>query len=84
MDRSHHGFGASASSIHPINLVKVFSASKSKDREAIGEQVTGWIAANPTARIVKTSVVQSSDEEFHCYSIVLFCFASVDSSRATS
>ena len=56
-----------------INLVKVFSVTKVKDREAIGEQVTAWIAAHPAVRIVKTVVALSSDEKFHCFSIVLLC-----------
>ena len=56
-----------------INLVKVFSATKMKEREAIGDQVTAWIAANPTTRILRAQVLQSSDDEFHCFSIVLFC-----------
>ena len=55
-----------------INVVKVFSVTKAKDREAIGEKVTAWIAANPTARIVKTVVALTSDMKFHCCSIVLF------------
>ncbi|HXU07307.1 MAG TPA: hypothetical protein VN903_40425 [Polyangia bacterium] len=58
-----------------INLVKVFSVTKVKEREAIGEQVTAWIAANPAVQIVKTVVTLSSDEKFHCFSIVLFCSA---------
>jgi hypothetical protein len=57
----------------PINLVKVFSTTKAKDRHAIGEQVTDWIKANPTVRIVQTVVAQSSDVKFHCFSIVLVC-----------
>ena len=57
----------------PINLVKVFSVTKAKDREAIGDRVTDWIAANPTFRIVTTVVALSSDLKFHCYSIVLLC-----------
>ena len=56
-----------------INLVKVFSATKVKQRESLGEQVTDWIAANPLARIMKTVVLLSSDASFHCLSIVLFC-----------
>jgi hypothetical protein len=56
-----------------INLVKVFSATKLKDRESIGERVTNWIAANPSARVVKTFVALSSDDRFHCFSIVLLC-----------
>jgi len=56
-----------------IKLVKVFSATKAKDRQAIGDQVTLWIADNPSVRIVKTVVSLTSDMKFHCYSIVLFC-----------
>jgi len=56
-----------------INLVKVFTATKMKEREALGDQITQWLAANPTINIVRTEVVQSSDAEFHCFSIVLFC-----------
>jgi hypothetical protein len=56
-----------------INLVKVFTATKAKDREAIGEQVTAWLAARPGLQLLKSIVAQSSDAEFHCLSIVLFC-----------
>jgi hypothetical protein len=56
-----------------INLVKVFSATKAKERQFIGERVTDWIAANPTVHILKTVVALSSDRTFHCFSIVLFC-----------
>jgi hypothetical protein len=56
-----------------INLVKVFSVTKAKDRQSVGDQVTGWIAANPTVRVLKTVVALSSDRTFHCYSIILFC-----------
>lgn len=59
----------------PINLVKVLTATKMKSREALGDQITHWLAAHPTAQIVRTAVVQSSDAEFHCFSIVLFCSA---------
>jgi hypothetical protein len=58
-----------------ITLVKVFSVTKAREREAIGENVTAWISAHPEARIVKTVVALSSDERFHCFSIVLFCAA---------
>ena len=58
-----------------INLVKVFSATKSRDREKLGDRVSDWIAANPTVEIVRTSVTQSSDAGFHCLTFVLFCFA---------
>jgi hypothetical protein len=56
-----------------INLVKVFTATRAKDRESIGETVTSWIAANPGALILKTFVTLTSDDRFHCISIVLVC-----------
>ena len=58
-----------------ISLVKVFSVTKAREREAIGENVTAWIAANPALRVVNTVVALSSDAKFHCFSIVLFCTA---------
>jgi hypothetical protein len=59
----------------PIGLVKVFSVTKAREREAIGDHVTAWIAANPAWRVVNTIVALSSDARFHCFSIVLFCTA---------
>jgi hypothetical protein len=58
-----------------INLVKVFSATKSRDRERLGDRVSDWIAANPTVQIVRSSITQSSDASFHCLTFVLFCAA---------
>ncbi len=58
-----------------INLVKVFSATKSRDREKLGDRVSDWLAANPTVEVLRTSVSQSSDAGFHCLSFVLFCAA---------
>lgn len=65
--------GTGLASVNPvqINLVKVFSATKAKDRESLGEVVTSWIARNPGVRVLKTFVMQSSDSQFHCLSIVL-------------
>jgi hypothetical protein len=57
----------------PINLVKVFSTTKARGREEIGERVTNWLAANPSVHILKTVVALTSDLRFHCFSIVLFC-----------
>ena len=62
-----------------INLVKVFSATKSRDRESLGERVSAWLAANPTVEVLRTSVSQSSDAGFHCLSFVLFCAAATTS-----
>ena len=52
--------------------VKVFTATKAKEREELGESLTRWIRENPDLRIKHTSVTQSSDNEFHCLSIVVF------------
>ena len=51
---------------------KVFTATKAKEREELGTHITRWIADNPEARIVDTIVRQSSDNEFHCLSIIVF------------
>lgn len=52
--------------------VKVFSATKAKEREEIGEHVSRWLKSNQDLEIVDKVVAQSSDNEFHCYSLVLF------------
>jgi hypothetical protein len=52
--------------------VKVFSATKAREREELGEHVTAWIRTNPDARIIDKIVTQSSDREFHCLTITIF------------
>jgi hypothetical protein len=52
--------------------VKVFTATKARDREMLGEAVTRWLADNPRARVVDKIVTQSSDSQFHCLTITLF------------
>lgn len=52
--------------------VKVFSATKARERDELGEQVTRWLRSNPDLAIVDKVVCQSSDNEFHCYSVVFF------------
>lgn len=51
---------------------KVFTATKAKERDELGEAVTRWLAANPNAKVIDKVVTQSSDSEFHCLSITLF------------
>jgi hypothetical protein len=51
---------------------KVFSATKAKEREELGEQVTKWLVDNPNVKLKDTVVKQSSDNEFHCLTIVVF------------
>lgn len=52
--------------------LKVFSATKAKDREVLGEVITRWIADHPKFEIIDKIVTQSSDREFHCLAITLF------------
>jgi hypothetical protein len=59
--------------------VKVFSATKAKEREVLGDRITSWIRANPATRIVDKIVSLSSDREFHCLSIVVFFSAEMGS-----
>jgi hypothetical protein len=58
--------------VNDFNSVRIFSATKARDREVLGEKVTAWIEANPSVLIVDKTVRQSSDAAFHCLSIVLF------------
>jgi hypothetical protein len=52
--------------------VKVFSATKAKEREELGENVSRWIKSNADLEIVDKVICQSSDNEFHCYSMIFF------------
>ena len=55
-----------------VTGVKVFSATKAKERELLGEIITDWIRTNQNVDIVDKIVTQSSDSEFHCLTITLF------------
>jgi len=52
--------------------LKVFSATKAKEREELGTRVTRWVRDNPQYRVVDKVIRQSSDSEFHCLSIMIF------------
>lgn len=52
--------------------VKVFSATKAREREEMGEVITRWLKENPAIQIVDKQVSQSSDNEFHCLTITIF------------
>ena len=52
--------------------VKVFSATKAKERDELGETITRWIRSNADLELVDRVVRQSSDDEFHCVTIILF------------
>jgi hypothetical protein len=51
---------------------KVFTATKAREREDLGEQVTRWLSENDQIKIKNTTVTQSSDNEFHCLTIIVF------------
>jgi hypothetical protein len=60
------------SAMEQFTGVKVFSATKAKEREELGETVTRWLRSNADVEVVDRVVTQSSDDAFHCLSIVLF------------
>jgi len=49
--------------------VMVFTATKAREREGLGNKVTEWLRAAPEKEIKDVQVTQSSDEEFHCLTI---------------
>jgi len=55
-----------------LNLVKVFSTTKPKDRDSLGERVTAWLRDHPGVTILHTDIRLSSDRRYHCLSILLF------------
>jgi hypothetical protein len=64
--------GGSSGSRRAYQAVRVFTATKAQERERLGDQVTEWLRSHPTIEIVDTVVKQSSDQQFHCLSIVVF------------
>jgi hypothetical protein len=52
--------------------VKVFTATKAREREDLGEAVTEWLRQHSDLEVVDKTVLQSSDNEFHCLTITLF------------
>lgn len=49
----------------------MFSATKARDRELLGETITDWIRTHPELEVFDKIVTQSSDAEFHCIAITL-------------
>lgn len=55
------------------SAVKVFTATRAKEREALGEVMSAWLKRmEDNIEIVDTKVRQSSDQQFHCLTIVVF------------
>jgi hypothetical protein len=54
--------------------VKVFSATKSRDRDELGDRVTAYMRAAIAAggTCVDKQVLQSSDAEYHCISVIVW------------
>jgi hypothetical protein len=53
--------------------VKVFSATKARERELIGDRINEWLdEVIKQVEVVDTIVTQSSDREFHCLTITIF------------
>ncbi|MBT6175891.1 MAG: hypothetical protein HOI23_01500 [Deltaproteobacteria bacterium] len=53
--------------------VKVFSATKHKERDELGETVTRWLTGQRgRIELVDKIVTQSSDSEYHCVTITVF------------
>lgn len=65
-----------------VSGVKVFSATKARERGRLGEEVTLWMRENKGVEIVDKIVTQSSDSEFHCLTITLFYRAKEESAAA--
>ena len=55
-----------------FNGVKVFSATKMRDREELGEGITAWLRGHPHVEVVDKVVTLSSDAEYHCLTITIF------------
>ena len=53
--------------------IKVFCATKQRDRDDLGNVATRWITENrESVKIVDKTITQSSDNEYHCLTITLF------------
>lgn len=50
---------------------RVFSSTRSSDRMTMGERISEWMVSHPDIQIVDIRVVQSSDDAYHCLSIVI-------------
>ncbi len=58
-----------------FNGVKVFSATMVQQRQDLGDVVTNWLEdakrTKPGFEIVDIKITQSSDEAFHCISVIV-------------
>jgi hypothetical protein len=57
--------------VHDSIGLRVFSATRARDRDVLGDVVTSWIRCHPEYELLCKRVLQSSDRAFHCLTIVL-------------
>ena len=56
-----------------FDAVKVFSATKQKERDELGETISRWLDnMGDEIEIVDKVVSQSSDNAYHCLTVTLF------------
>ena len=55
----------------PYTVCKVFTATTFSARDGLGERATAWLHEHPELEVVEARAVQSSDNAFHCLTIVL-------------
>ncbi|MBA3394361.1 MAG: hypothetical protein H0T89_17070 [Deltaproteobacteria bacterium] len=67
-----HWVGDGGNDVNQLLGLRVFSATLARRRSELGDGITSWIRANPDLELVDKIVLQSSDAEFHCLSIVVF------------
>ena len=61
-----------------IHGCEVFSATMKRERDALGGQVTEWLAQWPQRSVIERTVRLSSDHSYHCLAIVLWWIESID------
>jgi len=53
--------------------LQIFSATLHQNRAALGEKVTAWLTTNrPHVDVIDIEVHQSSDNAFHCVTIIVY------------
>ena len=61
-----------------VPIVKVFSATKAVDRDALGERVTAWLRDQPQLFYPEIRTLLSSDSEFHCLVITVIAHIEIE------
>lgn len=56
-----------------IDGIKVFSASRVEDRNALGSEIGKWLDEHVDVEVVETIVTQSSCAAHHCVTVTLLC-----------